>query len=99
VSDPDLYVDLPALEELVRQLGQIRASLEKAGDRVDAFDARLRSERIEEALNDFVSGWKDGRRKIIEGIDALLGKCQGAADTYADQEQAVIKATGQQAGG
>lgn len=95
MADPDLYVDLDALEELVRQLGQIRASLEDAGERVDRFDRRLGSARIEEALDDFVSGWKDGRKKIIGEIDALIGKCQGASESYAAQEDAVVKATGQ----
>jgi len=95
VADPDLFVDLDALEELVRQLGQIRASLEDAGERVDRFDHRLGSVRIGDALDDFVSGWKDGRQKIIEGIDALIGKCQGASESYIAHEDAVVKATGQ----
>jgi hypothetical protein len=94
VADPELYVDLDAMQELARQLGEIRAALMEAEAAVNAFDPRLGSERIEGALNDFVSGWKDGRKRIIEGVDALIGQCQGAVDTYLENERRIIKSTG-----
>jgi rubrerythrin len=94
MADPDLYVDLDAMQELANQLGQIRAALMEAEAAVNTFDPRLGSERIEEALNDFVSGWKDGRKRIIEGVEALMGKCHGSIDTYLENERRVIKSTG-----
>ncbi|MGH8907526.1 MAG: hypothetical protein ACRD0K_13620 [Egibacteraceae bacterium] len=89
----DLYVDVDALNELSRQLGQVKASLERASDDVSAYDSRLGSSRIEGALDDFVGGWRDGRKKIIEGIDGLLGRIQGAIDTYNEQEAKLAEAT------
>ena len=88
----DLYVDVDALGELARQLSQIKAALESADDGVDAKDGRLGSERIEDALDDFIDGWKDGRKKIIEGIDGLMGRIQGAVDTYQAQEAEIAGA-------
>lgn len=94
MAEPELYVDLDAMQELARQLGEIRAALTEAEAGVNAFDARLGSERIEDALNDFVSGWKDGRKRIIEGVDALIGQCQGSIDTYLENERRIIQSTG-----
>ena len=88
----DLYVDVDALGELSRQLSQIKAALESADDSVDAKDGRLGSERIEDALDDFIDGWKDGRKKIIEGIDGLMDRIQGAVDAYLAQEAEISKA-------
>jgi hypothetical protein len=94
MADRPLYVDLDAMQELARQLGEIRAALTEAKHAVNAFDSRLGSERIEHALNDFVHGWGDGRARIIEGVDALIGKCQGSIDTYLENERRIIRATG-----
>lgn len=93
MANPDIFVDLDAMAELTRQLGQIKAALTEPDEHIDSYAPRLGSERIEEALHEFVSGWKDGRKKIIEAIDGLLAKAQGAVDTYLDLEQQVIKST------
>ncbi|MGH2709227.1 MAG: hypothetical protein ACRDJF_09290 [Actinomycetota bacterium] len=90
----ELYVDVDALSELSRQLGEIKGSLERVSDNVDAYDSRLGSRTLEGALDDFVGGWRDGRKKIIEGIDGLLGRIQGAIDTYLEQEAKLSEATG-----
>ncbi|MGH9042031.1 MAG: hypothetical protein ACRDZ3_17565 [Acidimicrobiia bacterium] len=94
MADPDLYVDLDAMHELASQLGQIRAALVEAKDMINSFDPRLGSERVEDALNDFLSGWQDGRNRIIEGVEALIGQCQGSIDTYLENERRIIKSTG-----
>jgi hypothetical protein len=93
MADPELFVDLDAMQELTRQLGEIKAALVDPQDDVNGFTPRLGSERIEHALEDFVSGWKDGRKKIIEAIDGLLAKAQGATQAYLDLEQEIVKAT------
>ena len=90
----DLYVDVDALSELSRQLQHVKDSLEQAGDGVDAYDHRLGSARLEGALDDFVSGWRDGRRKIIEDVGGLLGRVQGAIDAYVEQETKLSEAAG-----
>jgi hypothetical protein len=89
-----LSVDVDALSELSRQLGEIKASLERVSDSMDGYDRRLGSGRIEGALDDFVGGWRDGRKKIIAGIENLLGRIQGATDAYLEQEKKLSEATG-----
>lgn len=89
----DLYVDVDALTELSRQLEQVKRSLEGAQDSIDAYRGRLGSSRIEDALGDFVDGWRDGRKKIIGGVDDLLGRIRGAIDTYNEQERKLAEAT------
>jgi hypothetical protein len=88
----ELYVDVDALTELSRQLKAVKESLRGAKDDVDAYRGRLGSETIEEALDDFVHDWKDGRKKIIEGIDGLLTRVDNAVEAYRQQEAALSKA-------
>ena len=90
----EVYVDVDALSELARQLQQVKAALHDADDRISAYGGRLGSERIEGALDDFIDGWRDGRRKIIEGIDGLLGRVNGAIETYLEQEGMLSEAAG-----
>jgi rubrerythrin len=90
----ELYVEVDALSELSRQLGDIKVSLEQVSDNVDAYGGRLGSGTIDDALDDFVGGWRDGRKKIIGGIENLLGRIQGAIDTYREQEAKLSEATG-----
>ncbi len=90
----DLYVDVDALAELARQLEAVRAALEHTKDSINAYDARLGSDRIADALDDFVSGWRDGRRQLIEGIDGLRARLTGAVETYREQEAALSAAAG-----
>lgn len=90
----DLYVDADALKELASQLRGIKEALESAKDDFNAYDGRLGSKKIEGALDGFVSDWRDGRKKIIEGIDGLLARIKGAAEAYREQEAALSKAAG-----
>jgi hypothetical protein len=88
----DLYVDVDALTELSRQLQQVKASLERVSDDMSPYIGRLGPSRIEGGLGDFVDGWRDGRKKLIEGIDGLLGRIQGAVDMYSEQEKKLSEA-------
>jgi hypothetical protein len=88
----DLFVDVDALTELSRQLDAVKASLERTTDRVEGYGGRMGSERLANALDDFVGGWRDGRKHIIKDIDGLLGRIKSAVDTYREQENALAKA-------
>ncbi len=90
----ELYVDLDALKELSRQLQDVKTSLQHAKQDVRDYEGRLGSSRIEHALDQFVHDWNDGRRKIIEGIDGLLGRINAAAEAYRKQEEGLSKAAG-----
>lgn len=88
----DLYVDVDALQELSRQLGEVKASLERANEGVNRSEAALGSERLADAVGDFVKGWRDGRRHLVEEVDSLLGRIRTAIDTYLEQEAQLAKA-------
>lgn len=88
----DLFVDVDALSELSRQLTDVKAALERTQDRVEGYAGRLGSGRLADALGDFVDGWRDGRKHIVEEIDALLGRVRAAVDAYREQESALARA-------
>jgi hypothetical protein len=90
----ELYCDLDAMDELARQLDAIHAALDDVGDRVDVYDARLGSSRIEEAVDDFVGGWRDGRKEIRSIVEASAANVRKAAETYRIVEGKVVAATG-----
>jgi hypothetical protein len=92
-SQPDLYVDIDALDELGRQLSRIKSALSEAKEAVNAHDRGLGSPRLEEALDDFISGWRDGRRRITEGIEGLLGAVQESVQAYLENERNIQDAT------
>lgn len=88
----DLYVDLDALGELALQLSQVKAALERSGTLAASAAGCGGSRMVEEAVEEFIDGWRDGRRKIIEGIDGELDKIRGAADAYREQEAKISRA-------
>ncbi len=92
MAGEDLYVDVDALRELSRQLEQVKASLEGSEDHVDGYRGRLGTERLGDALDDFVGGWRDGRKHILSDIDGLLKRIKTAVDTYREQESQLSKA-------
>ncbi len=95
MSDPiDLAVDLDALQQLCNRLTLIHDSLANAKDDVEAYEAALGSPRVAAKLHSFTSGWKDGRKKIEGNVDKLVGKVQGVAQTYLEQEKSFVHAYG-----
>ena len=87
-----MYVDVDALKAMSGHLDEIKASLKDAAGDVNRYDRRLGSSRIEDALDEFVEGWRDGRQKILEGIDGLHDRIRMAIDAYLKQEDALAKA-------
>ncbi|MCW2541294.1 MAG: hypothetical protein JWN95_3019 [Frankiales bacterium] len=94
MADPvEIYVDLEALQELANKLAQIKDALSHAKDDLQSYGPALGSGKVSDALNDFVGGWKDGRKKIDDNIDKLVDKVKGAAQTFQDQEDSLVKST------
>lgn len=85
----DLYVDVDALLELLRQLEEVESSLKEVKANIRQSNERLGSSDIGNALEDFVQGWRDGRGKIINGIDGLQGRIRIAIQAYLEQEEAL----------
>jgi len=92
--DPDLYCDVDALTALASQLTTIHDQLAQAGDVSHLYDRQLGSKRLEEALHDFIGGWKDGRKKIEGEVEGLAKKAAGAVQTYQENEQRLSDAAG-----
>jgi hypothetical protein len=86
-----LVVDLDALQELGNRLALIHDCLTHYNDDVQAYGAAIGSARVQHQLDSFVSGWKDGRKKINDNVTNLRGKVEGVAQTYLEQEQAIVK--------
>jgi hypothetical protein len=89
----DLYVDVDALSELTRHLSEVKAALQRANENVNRSAGTLGSERLADALGEFVDGWRDGRRHLIEEVDALLGRVRTAVETYLEQEAQLSRAS------
>lgn len=81
-GEPDLYCDLDAMDALGSQLDSIHASLEDVGDRVHTYAGQIGSHRIEDAIDSFVGGWRDGRKEIRNGVEAVAANVKKAAETY-----------------
>ena len=88
----DLYVDIDALLELCRQLEEVKSTLRQAKEDLNPSGQRLGSSPIDEALDQFAKGWRDGRREILKGIDGLQGRIRMAVAAYLEQEQALSSA-------
>jgi len=91
-GEVELYCDLDAMEALSSQLDSIHASLDDVSDHVDAFDAQLGSARIEQAIDSFVGGWRDGRKEIRNGVEAASANVKKAAEAYQLNEQKLTSA-------
>jgi hypothetical protein len=52
----------------------------------------LGSAVVAEALEDFVTGWRDGRRQIVDSIEGLAAMLAQAAQAYLSTDAAVCPA-------
>ena len=81
--------DLDALQQLANRLGLISDALKNTQRDLKAYGPALGSRPVAHSLDQFVDGWKDGRKKIEENVDKLLDKVKGIAQTYEEQEKAL----------
>jgi uncharacterized protein YukE len=86
-----ITVDLDALQQLASRLAHIHDAFANVKDDVSAYGSSLGSARVQHELDSFVSGWKDGRKKVEDNIGKLLDKVRGVAQTYQEQEDALSK--------
>lgn len=79
-------VDPDQLTALAHGVASIRDHLDGTRDLVDDVSAALGSEVVAEALQHFVSGWRDGRKQISMEVGALSEMLLQAAATYTDTD-------------
>lgn len=86
MSAIEIEVDLDELRQVHRQLGEIQSALEDAKG-IDVYDGAIGSGRVEDALDNFVSNWSQGRRQILEELEGLLARLGTAIESYETNEQ------------
>jgi hypothetical protein len=87
----EIFVDVEALLALRDRLVAVYEALDHAKDDINAFDADLGSSKIENALDSFVSSWRDGRKKIKTGIEGMVARIDSAIDAYVGVEADLAK--------
>jgi hypothetical protein len=91
-GEGEIYCDLDAMDAIGAQLRSIHAALDDVGDRVDVYDACLGSSLIDDAIDRFVNGWKDGRKEIREGVAVASANVKKAAERYKQAEDQLTAA-------
>lgn len=78
----DLEVDIDGLEALVGSLGQVRDGLDDTKAVIEASEDALGSGDVVDALFDFEDHWEDGRGRVRENIEAIVGAVRDSAEAY-----------------
>jgi GAF domain-containing protein len=87
----DLYVDLDAIGQLVGSLGRIHDGLAGAPDEMRDGGYGTGSDAVYAALHHFQTGWKDGRKTIIQEVGDLAQAARGSAQAYAQAEDSISR--------
>ncbi|WP_250281230.1 MULTISPECIES: hypothetical protein [unclassified Frankia] len=102
-----LSVDLPGLDSLAGNLTSIRSAMNATRSMLENYRGQTGSTEIEDALDDFEHGWKDGRKKIDENANKLATMASRSAETLrqadADLSTELVRASrsasGEEGGG
>lgn len=73
-----LKVDLNGLEQFASTLEGIRTTLDGTRNLFNSHAADLGSDKVADALDDFDSNWKDGRKEIDGQLQGLSKLAHGA---------------------
>jgi len=85
MSGIELLVERDELRAVHRQLSEIKAALEDAKG-IDVYDGAIGSGRVEDALDNFINNWSQGRKQILDELDGLLERLAHVIETYDTQE-------------
>ncbi len=78
----DLEVDIDGLEGLVTSLAGVRDGLDQTRSVVNGSASAMGSEDVAGALDDFENHWDDGRGRVKENIEAIVGAVEESAQAY-----------------
>lgn len=81
----DFVVELSALEDVLRRVGDLRTRLDEGGDQ------RLSPEvsgspPLSGAVDDFVGRWDDGRARIRDNLETIVGSLAATIEEYRSRE-------------
>jgi len=88
-SVAELYVDLDAIGQLVGSLGRIHDGLADAPDEMRNGGDGTGSDAVYAALHHFQTGWKDGRKTIVQEVGDLAQAARGSAQAYTQAEDSI----------
>ncbi|WP_052851504.1 hypothetical protein [Streptomyces avicenniae] len=91
-SGERMAIPLTELAEFGPQLRSVREYMNRTGDTFDSYNDSFGDDRVVDALDSFVNGWKDGRGDISEQLEGLAEMADTVIQTVNDFE-AELEAT------
>lgn len=85
-SSERMAIPLSELQDFAPQLRNVKEYMNRTGDTFDQYHDALGDEQVIDALDDFVSGWKDGRGDISEQLDGLAEMTETVISSVNDYE-------------
>ncbi|GAA3867158.1 hypothetical protein [Streptomyces sedi] len=98
-SDDRLAIPLAELQEFAPQLRSVKEYMNRTGDTFDQYNDSFGDDRVVSALDDFVSGWKDGRSDISEQLTGLAEMTDTVITTVSDYEDELARSLQEGSGG
>jgi hypothetical protein len=87
-SKGDLSVSLIGLSDLATGLRSIKKRMDDTGQVDRALGSgELGSGKAQDALDDFMHGWRDGRKEIDGGIDSVVKMADAVVDQLTKTDQ------------
>ncbi|HET8680358.1 MAG TPA: hypothetical protein VFM54_00560 [Micromonosporaceae bacterium] len=89
-----IVVDITGLLVLRDRLGELRTDLDEVSH-VDVWSDQwsVGDAGVSDAIEKFVSGWRDGRARIDEKLDRCLKLLDLAVSTYREANRTLVEAT------
>lgn len=83
----DLVLSLTGLGELAGELRSIKKQMDDTGRfERELGQGELGDSRAFDALQNFVDGWKDGRKEIDNGLEGVSKQAQTIVDEFTKQD-------------
>ncbi|RKN07633.1 hypothetical protein [Streptomyces radicis] len=90
-SDERLAIPLGELSEFAPRLRSVKDFMNRTGNTFDRYDDALGDSRVVDALDDFVSGWEDGREDITQQLTGLADMADTVVTTVNDYENELTR--------
>ncbi|WP_049580023.1 hypothetical protein [Streptomyces sp. SBT349] len=85
-SEERLAIPLAELSEFAPQLRSVQEYMNRTGNTFDQYTDALGDNRVVDALDSFVDGWKDGREDISQQLTGLAEMADTVITTVNDFE-------------
>jgi hypothetical protein len=100
VAEPTIEVDYGVLASKVCELERIKAGLEawKHGNQVTGRFGAVGDHSLEDELNSFHGGWRDGVDEIHKSLEGAIALLKTACEQYRGADQCIADAAGKMGG-